>query len=160
MPDPRQSADSSRPSLRRWLLGAAGGLAVALAILGVFVPGLPTTPFLLLAGYCLRKSFPKTADRVLNAPIFRPYRRYLDGQAPIPRRAKITATVLMWGMITLSLGLLHGGGALNLFIGSLIVAAGLLGTYVLWRWIDRRRERAAAEAANAANATNPAMPAP
>lgn len=123
----------------RILLAAAGFLSVGLAFIGVFVPGLPTTPFLLLAGFCLGRSFPAAAHRVLSAPIFKPYRPYLDGRKPIPKRAKWAATFAMWGMIFLSLYILHHSDSLHPLLAALILIGGVIGTWMLWSFLDRRR---------------------
>ncbi len=72
-----------------------GTLAVALGIVGVALPVLPTTPFLLLAAACYARSSERLYDRLLADPVFGPYIREWREYRTIPRRAKISAIVLI-----------------------------------------------------------------
>jgi uncharacterized membrane protein YbaN (DUF454 family) len=56
--------------LNRWLLLAAAAAALALGLLGVVLPGLPTTPFVLVASYCLLRSSPRLHERLLHSKLF------------------------------------------------------------------------------------------
>ena len=53
-------------NLKKKLYITFGFLAVALAIVGVFVPGLPTVPFLLVALFCFERSSKKYHDMIMN----------------------------------------------------------------------------------------------
>lgn len=53
--------------LIRSLLIVLGCSAVALGVLGIFVPGLPTTPFLLLASWAFYKGSPRLQRRLLDS---------------------------------------------------------------------------------------------
>ena len=57
-------------SLKKKLYIAFGFLAVALAIIGVFIPGLPTVPFLLVALFCFERSSKKYHDMIMNNKYF------------------------------------------------------------------------------------------
>lgn len=75
----------------RLLLIAAGWLSLALGIVGVVVPLLPTTPFVLLAAACFARSSERFHHWLLGHRFFGPIiQGYLDGSG-IPRRAKVTA---------------------------------------------------------------------
>ena len=78
------------------LFAAAGALAVALGVLGIFLPLLPTTPFLLLASWCFVRGSP-TAHRWLRSRprLGRYLAAYEEGRG-IPLRAKAAALGLMW----------------------------------------------------------------
>ena len=82
------------------LLGwrALAGVSVLLGLIGVFVPGLPTVPFLLLAAWAGGKGWPALEAWLLNHPRHGPaIRRWRDHRA-VPRRAKWLAS----GTMTLS----------------------------------------------------------
>ena len=68
------SADSSQPEaahrLKRWLYVTAGTLLVGIAILGIFLPLLPATPFLLLAAGCFGKSSPRAYRWLVTNRVF------------------------------------------------------------------------------------------
>jgi len=55
---------------RRALLMVAAGAALWLGLLGVLLPGLPTTPFVLIASYCLLRSSPRLHARLLDSRLF------------------------------------------------------------------------------------------
>jgi uncharacterized membrane protein YbaN (DUF454 family) len=85
--------------IKRGLLTAAGSIALGLGVVGIFVPLLPTTPFLLLAAACYVRSSTPLSDWLLNHRILGVYiRDYRDGKG-MPLRAKVVALVLLWGTI-------------------------------------------------------------
>ena len=74
-----------------------GSLSLALGIIGIFVPLLPTTPFVLLTAALYFKASPRLYEWLLNQKYLGPYvRNYRENKA-IPLRAKITSLLLMWG---------------------------------------------------------------
>lgn len=76
------------------LLGT-GFLFVGLAALGVVLPVLPTTPFLLIAAACFARSSPRFYDWLLSNRIFGPLIRDWREHRSIPLRAKILAVLLI-----------------------------------------------------------------
>lgn len=92
----------SRHRSVRYLLLALGWLSVALGLIGIFLPVLPTTPFLLLAAACFVRSSRRFYAWLVNHPQLGPWiRDYLEGQG-IPLKGKVYALSLMWASITLS----------------------------------------------------------
>lgn len=93
-----------RPAHRllRPLLAAAGLLATVLAVLGIFLPLLPTVPLLLLAAACFARSSERFHGWLLGHPQLGPLiRDYLAGQG-MPLRAKIVALTMIWISIPVS----------------------------------------------------------
>lgn len=81
----------------RWLFLILGWFFVALGVVGVFLPLLPTTPFLLLAVACFTRSSPRLEAWLMNHPRFGPPLRDWREKGAIPRRAKILAVSMMAG---------------------------------------------------------------
>ena len=89
--------------LKRRLLIAAGTISTAIGIVGIFVPILPTTPFLLLAAACYLRSSQKLYDRLLNNRFIGAYvRNYVQGRG-MPLKIKIITILLLWITITCSI---------------------------------------------------------
>ena len=81
---------------KRYLLIAAGSICVILGIVGIFVPVLPTTPFLLLAAACYFRSSDRFYHWLLNNRILGTYiRNYLEGRG-MSRRSKVITLLLLW----------------------------------------------------------------
>lgn len=92
-----------RTTAKRRLLIGAGTLCVGLGIIGVFVPILPTTPFLLLAAACYMRSSERFYQWLISNRIFGAYvRNYIEGRG-MPVRIKIFTIVLLWLAIGLSI---------------------------------------------------------
>jgi uncharacterized membrane protein YbaN (DUF454 family) len=86
----------------RILLILAGTVSVGLGILGIFVPVLPTTPFLLLAAVCYARSSQRLYGWLLNNKWFGNYiRSYLERKG-IPLKIKALTITLLWITIGLS----------------------------------------------------------
>ncbi len=77
------------------VLKVTGILFVGLAILGVFLPILPTTPFLLVAAACFAKSSPEMQRRLLANKTFGPLINDWQKHRSIPRKAKRVALLTM-----------------------------------------------------------------
>jgi uncharacterized membrane protein YbaN (DUF454 family) len=80
-------APTPRGALRTALLGL-GILFVALGAIGVVLPVLPTTPFLILAAACFARSSERFERRLLEDPRFGPLLRDWRARGAIPRRGK------------------------------------------------------------------------
>ena len=74
-----------------------GTLSLGLGILGIFLPLLPTTPFLLLTAALYFKGSPRLYQWLLNHKYFGTYIRNLRENKAIPLRANIISLLLMWG---------------------------------------------------------------
>jgi uncharacterized membrane protein YbaN (DUF454 family) len=92
-----------RATAKRSLLIAAGTLSTGLGIIGIFIPILPTTPFLLLAAACYMRSSERFYRWLTNNRAFGAYvRNYIEGRG-MPVRIKIFTILLLWLTIGLSM---------------------------------------------------------
>lgn len=93
-------APSDRPRSRwqRWLWLAVGGVCLATGMVGLVLPLLPTTPFVLLAAFCFSRGSARYEAWMLNHPRFGPMVRDWRTRRAIPWRAK----QLAWAMMSLS----------------------------------------------------------
>ena len=107
------------------LLLICGFISLGLAILGIFLPVLPTTPLLLLAAYLFSKSSQKQYDWLLQHPRFGPYIIQFREQKIIPRHIKLISILMLWATILLSIYLLRGNLPLQALL--LIIAIGVSG---------------------------------
>ena len=78
------------------LLAALGAFALALGVIGIFVPLLPTTPFLLLAAALWVRSSPRLYGWLLSHRRLGGYIRDFREKRAIPLRAKVLSLGLMW----------------------------------------------------------------
>ena len=91
-----------RPHWQRALWLATGVLSLATGIVGIFVPVLPTTPFVLFAAFCFSRGCLRCERRMLEHPHFGPMVRDWRANRAVPLRAKQVATLSMvlgsaWG---------------------------------------------------------------
>jgi len=105
----------------RLVLIGLGFIFVGLGVVGIFVPGLPTTPFLLLAAACFARSSKKFYNWLLNHRIFGPYIKNYREHRAITLRWKIISLSLMW----LVMGYTAFFAISNLFVSIIIILIGL-----------------------------------
>jgi uncharacterized protein len=86
-------------SLAKLLFNTIGILAVILGVIGIFVPLLPTTPFLLLASACFLRGSTRMHGWLISAPMIGEILRNYEENRVVPVRAKIIAMVMMWPSI-------------------------------------------------------------
>jgi hypothetical protein len=81
---------------KKALLVAAGSVCLALAVLGVFLPLLPTTPFLLLASACYVRSSARLHGWLMRNRLLGGYIRNFQERRGVPVRAKVVTVALLW----------------------------------------------------------------
>ena len=79
-----------------------GCVAVALGVLGIFLPLLPTTPFLLLASACFARGSSCLHNWLQTNRVFGNYLRDYESGKGIPLRGKLWILVFMWGSMSYS----------------------------------------------------------
>jgi uncharacterized protein len=80
-----------------------GTLFLIIGVIGVFLPILPTTPFLLVAVACYAKGSKKLYDRLLNDRWIGTYiKNYREGKG-IPLRGKVLSIFMLWFSISFSI---------------------------------------------------------
>jgi len=80
-----------RSATVRFVLLCVGGLCVVLGIIGLFLPIMPTTVFLILAAACFARASTRFYNLLLNSPAFGPAIREWQEHRSIPRRTKYVA---------------------------------------------------------------------
>tara|TARA_B100001113_G_scaffold166272_1_gene136035 strand:- start:632 stop:1051 length:420 start_codon:yes stop_codon:yes gene_type:complete len=131
--DPKEdihvATETSNP-LAKLMWVSLGSLFVGLGAIGVIVPGLPTTPFLILAAACYIRSSQRLYDWLISNKRFGPYLKdYREGKG-IPRKAKRLAVVMI--VVFVSFSVVFGIEDLTLKI--VVGLLGLIGLlYVLFK---------------------------
>jgi len=104
----------------RYLAMASGWMSLILGIIGIFLPLLPTTPFVLLSAYCFSRSSERLHSWLINQPRLGPMIQNWEQHGSISQSAKITATVLIVGLFSFSLFFL----SLSSLIKSALICTG------------------------------------
>lgn len=107
----------------RYLCVVSGVLSCVLGVIGIFVPLLPTTPFLLLSAALLFRSSPRLYQRLLDHPLMGPYIRNFREHKAIPLRVKIVSVCLVWLTILYAVFFLIDHRVLEMLV--LLLAAGI-----------------------------------
>lgn len=98
-----------------------------MAVVGIFVPGLPTTPFLLLASWLFYRCSPRLHRALHRSRWFGPYLRRYQSREGVGWRMKAISLLAMWAMISISaFGILT-----NWHARGLLLALGCIGTYMI-----------------------------
>lgn len=107
----------------RYFLILGGILSLGLGTLGILLPGLPTTPFVLLAAGLFVRSSDRLYRKLLQSRLYGRYlQRYMEKRG-MSRRMKLYALGSMWLMISLSLYLIRTATG-----DALLLLAGVTGT--------------------------------
>jgi uncharacterized membrane protein YbaN (DUF454 family) len=93
--EPRAEPVEHRSRWVRTFFLAAGTLALVLGLIGIFLPLLPTTPFVLLAAACYARGSRRFYDWLLTQRTFGPIIHEWERHRSIPFKTKITAVALM-----------------------------------------------------------------
>ena len=118
----------------RILLIILGSIFVAIGAIGILIPGLPTTPFMILAAACYIRSSNKLYNWLIKNKLFGKHIKNIREGKGIPIRVKIFAQVMMTTFIFLAIIPFSPISVPNLFIKIIIFLAGLTSFwYVAYR---------------------------
>ncbi len=115
--------------MRRVLYLLTAWMMLALGIAGVFLPLLPTTPFLLVSSYCFARSSPQMRHWLLNHRLFGRYLRDWEEQRGVRRSVKVLAVTL----VVLVVSAIWLGGERPAAIRWLVTLLAGVGLVVVWR---------------------------
>ncbi len=115
-------------TVRRWLLTTIGIISVGLGTAGIFLPLLPTTPFLLLAAACFIRSSDRLYQWLIHNRWFGSYIRNYREHRALPLRAKVIALILLWTTMSYSVFALVVNKVLQV---SLLLIAAVVTVYLL-----------------------------
>lgn len=126
----------SRNPITRTLWFLLGGLFVGIGSIGVVLPGLPTTPFMLLAAACFARSSERFYDWLISNPLFgKEVRRYPAGHG-LRLRVKLIAASL--ASLFLGYAALFGIPPERASLRAVVAAVGVFGIwFILSRPTDR-----------------------
>jgi len=110
-----------RAGAARWLYLCLGVLFVALAVLGAFLPLLPTTPFVLLASGCFVRSSPRLAAWLRRSRLFGPLLTDWEQHRGVRLHVKVTAVTMI--VLAATASLVFGALSPALRIVLLVLAA-------------------------------------
>ena len=130
--------------IRKVILIFAGTVCVGLGVLGMFLPLMPTTVFLLMAAYCYSRSSDRFHNWLLNNRWFGSYLKNYQAKKGITLKQKVTTLVTLWASIGVSIWLLGGG-----FWSTIILAAVAIGVTVHILWIKTYRPETETDAITA-----------
>lgn len=115
--------------IRKAVLIFVGTVCVGLGVLGMFLPLMPTTVFLLMAAYCYSRSSERFHTWLLTNRLFGSYiKNYKSGKG-ISLRQKVSTITILWASIGLSIWMLAASWGVNLLL--LAVAIGVT-LHLLW----------------------------
>lgn len=84
-----------------------GWVSIALGVIGIVLPLLPTTPFILLAAACFAKSSKRFHTWLITHPLFGPIINNFQNGQGIPRNVKIKVVLFIWITLGISIYLLN-----------------------------------------------------
>lgn len=94
------------PTIYRYAYLVGGILLVAIGVIGIFLPVLPTTIFLILASACFVKSSPKANEWLRNHKILGVYLKNYQDKTGLTIKSKVINIIFLWITISVSAFLL------------------------------------------------------
>lgn len=107
---------------KKLVLIAIGIIALILAIIGIIIPLLPTTPFLLLSAACFLKGSDRMYQWLIKHKHFGNYIRNFREHKAIPLKTKVVAVSLLWVTILFSIIFIVQGTYLRILLAAIAIA--------------------------------------
>jgi len=124
-------------NLSRWVLIITGSFFTGLAILGIFLPLLPTTPFLLLAAACYIKSSERFYNWLINNKWLGNYiKNYLEGKG-VSLKVKVLSISFLW--ITVGYSVVFVVNIFPIRVILILIAIGVTIHLLFIRTLKKRR---------------------
>ncbi len=124
-------------NLSRWVLIIMGSFFTGLGILGIFLPLLPTTPFLLLAAACYIRSSERFYDWLMNNKCLGNYiKNYLEGKG-VSLKSKVLSISLLW--ITIGYSVVFVVNIFSIRVILILIAIGVTIHLLSIRTLKKRR---------------------
>ncbi|MCF6298666.1 MAG: YbaN family protein [Thiomicrorhabdus sp.] len=120
--------------IKRWFLFMMGGLFFSLGLIGVLLPILPTTPFMILAAACFASSSPRFHQALLHNRWFGDDLRRWEATRTMKRQTKKRATVVIVLSFSISIAVLWG----SVFLQALLLGIALVLLFLLWHIAEER----------------------
>lgn len=83
-------------NVKKFLLFVIGTVSLILGTIGIFIPLLPTTPFLLLSSFCYLKSSKRLYSWLMNHKVFGSYIYNYVTYKAVKKSTKIVAIIFLW----------------------------------------------------------------
>lgn len=119
----------TRVGVKKGLMIGCGWFFIALGAIGVVLPILPTTPFLILALGCFAKSSPRFHQMLLNNRWFGPALKEWESSHRMSRETKKRSTLMIIATFSISIFILSGRPSLQL----MLVGCAAVLLFFLWR---------------------------
>lgn len=113
--------------IKKYIFIAVGGFSLFLGILGIFLPLLPTVPFLLLTAYCFARSSERLYSWLMQHKTFGSYIYHYQTYRAVTRKTKVLATSFLWISLVLSMILLQ-----EIFYCLLLTLIGMCVTFYIF----------------------------
>ena len=125
----REPEPDSKHRIIRIFYIVSGIISLIIGLIGIFLPILPTTPFLLLSAACFYRGSEKLHDWLLNSSIFGPSIKSYEEKGGLTKTTKVKAILITWITVILTTYYLLDS-PVN-YVGLIVLA--LIGSTVIWR---------------------------
>ncbi|MBA45746.1 MAG: hypothetical protein CMB31_04085 [Euryarchaeota archaeon] len=129
--DDVHTVDINRSGLSRTFWFICGFISMVIGLIGIPVPGLPTTPLMILAAACFAKSSQRFYDWIINNKLFGHHvKNYREGKG-IPKTSKPIILLTLWSFVLFAVFYAIPDEVAISKIGTLVLA--IIGTFFILR---------------------------